>query len=120
MTKQTEEHGSEKGYPLSLAETRRLVKKVNWQGFHKVPQGFDGGGFYGSVGNTNVLLSGEYVEMTASFESASRLYREKVCLANYQHKEFREIWGKLVEGEKQDVQKQKKSLLDKLKTLASA
>ncbi|MFA6022662.1 MAG: hypothetical protein WC781_01090 [Candidatus Pacearchaeota archaeon] len=117
MTKQIEEQEREGQYPLSLAETLSLAKKVSWH-YHKVPPGFAGGGFCGQIENANVLLSGNYIEITASFRSVGDYCQENKCLAEYQDKSFREIWDRLIDREKQDVERQKKSLLNKLKTMA--
>lgn len=120
MTNETPEQEKNE-YPLSLDETLKLVEKISWQGYNRVPPGFSGGGFYGSVGNAQVRLCGKYLEITASFESPTRFCRrEEVYLANYQHEIFGEIWDKLVDQERQDVRKQEKSLVGKLKLLAAS
>ena len=115
----TEQEQEEEKYPLSLAETLRLAERVSWEGYKDFPAGFSGTGFYGSVGNAHVLLNGEFMDITATFESPSEMVREEVILASYSHPRFCKIYDELKDREKRSVMGQKKSLLNKLKNLAS-
>lgn len=118
MTNETQKQ-EQKRYPLSLDETLKVAEKVSWRDFNNVPAGFPGSGFNGNLGDADVRLSGEYMEITASIRSAGRYFRsETFYFAKYQHKRFGEIYEGLVEGERRSVERQKRAILDKLKISA--
>jgi len=121
MTKENRDTGRQKReeYPISLDETLKLVKKVKWGGYHRVPVGFYGGGFYGKVKDVEVLLSGTSITLETRVSSDLNLYMGEICLAKYDHKRFGEIYDNLEKREKRSLNCKQRELLAELKDFSN-